>query len=147
MTITTIDSTEAARLAIMAALKADAALTAIVPAARIYPARTPANLVWPFIKLGAPSDLPLRLSGPYGSQTIIGTVHVFTKASTTSPDAERLKMPDGGYTLLVKSLSEDSLTTYMIGFPTLEKALAAVPKGSVPDRWSLDNIENSLDSK
>ena len=75
------------------------------------------------------------------------STHSIAYAYPTSPDAERLKMPDGGYTLLVKNLSEDSLTTYLIGFPTLEKALAAVPKGSVPDRWSLDNIENSLDSK
>lgn len=84
-----IDSTETLRLAILAALKADAGVTALIPAARIYPSRTPANLTWPFIRMGVTSELPFRPSGAYGSQTIIGAVHVFTKSSTSQPDAER----------------------------------------------------------
>lgn len=84
-----IDSTETVRLAILAALKADAGVTSIIPAARIYPSRTPATLTWPFIRMGVTSELPYRPSGAYGSQTIIGAVHVFTKSSTASPDAER----------------------------------------------------------
>lgn len=89
MTIEVIDSTETVRLAIMAALKADAGLTNLVPSPRIYPSRTPANLTWPFIRMGVTSELPFRPSGAYGSQTIIGAVHVFTKSVAGNLDAER----------------------------------------------------------
>lgn len=86
--MTTIDQTNATRLAILARLKADSALTALVPAARIYPSRTPASLTWPFIKLGVINDTPYRPSGAIGSQNLIGAIHIFTKASATSLDAE-----------------------------------------------------------
>ena len=89
MTINVIDSTETVRLAILAALKADAGVISQVPTSRIYPSRTPATLTWPFIRMGVTSELPFRPSGAYGSQTIIGAVHVFTKSQTGSLDAER----------------------------------------------------------
>ena len=84
-----IDSTETVRLAVLAALKADAGVTSLVPAARICPSRTPAALTWPFIRMGVTSELPFRPSGAYGSQTIIGAVHVFTKSVAGNLDAER----------------------------------------------------------
>ncbi len=86
--MTIIDQTDNARKAILARLKADSGLTALVPAARIYPSRTPAALTWPYIKLGVINDLPYRPSGASGSQNLFGTVHVFTKSSATSLDAE-----------------------------------------------------------
>ena len=86
--MTTIDQTNATRLAILARLKADSGVTALVPSARIYPSRTPATLTWPFIKLGVINDTPYRPSGAVGSQNLIGTVHIFTKASSSVLDAE-----------------------------------------------------------
>lgn len=77
--MTTNDQTNALRASLLARMKADAGLTALVPAARIYPSRTPATLTWPFIKLGVINDLPKQMSGANGSQTAFGTVHVFTK--------------------------------------------------------------------
>lgn len=77
--MTTNDQTNALRASLLARMKADAGLTALVPAARIYPSRTPATLTWPFIKLGVISDLPYRPSGASGSQELIGTIHVFAK--------------------------------------------------------------------
>ena len=86
--MTTIDQTNATRLAILARLKADSGVTALVPSARIYPSRTPATLTWPFIKMGVINDTPYRPSGAIGSQNLIGTVHIFTKASASVLDAE-----------------------------------------------------------
>ena len=86
--MTTIDQTNATRLAILARLKADSGVTALVPSARIYPSRTPASLTWPFIKLGVINDTPYRPSGAIGSQNLIGTVHIFTKTSASVLDAE-----------------------------------------------------------
>ena len=86
--MTTIDQSNATRLAILARLKADSGIAALVPAARIYPSRTPATLTWPFIKLGVINDTPYRPSGAIGSQNLIGTVHIFTKASSSNLDAE-----------------------------------------------------------
>ena len=82
------DQTDNARKAILARLKADSGLTALVPAARIYPSRTPAALTWPYIKLGVINDLPYRPSGAIGSQNLFGTVHVFTKTGGAVLDAE-----------------------------------------------------------
>ena len=87
--MTIIDQTDNARKAILARLKADSGLTALVPAARIYPSRTPAALAWPYIKLGVINDLPYRPSGASGSQNLVGTVTVFTKSSATSLDSEK----------------------------------------------------------
>ena len=50
-----------ARRAILMTAKADANLTALVPAARIYPQASPvASPTWPFIIYGSPSGLPIR---------------------------------------------------------------------------------------
>jgi len=83
----TIDPTIYARQKVIAALKADAALTAIVPAARIYPQKTPDQPTFPFIRMGALSFVPVRGDGGAGGQ-VTGAVHCFTKASATTPDAE-----------------------------------------------------------
>ncbi len=82
------DQTNNVRKAILARLKADSGLTALVPSARIYPHRTPTSLTWPFIKLGVINDLPYRPSGAIGSQNLFGTVHIFTKTGGAVLDAE-----------------------------------------------------------
>jgi hypothetical protein len=63
------------RQAIIQHLRGDADLTALVPAVRIYGQRTPAQLTWPFIGYGAPSESPVRA----GTQIRI-TMHAFSKA-------------------------------------------------------------------
>jgi hypothetical protein len=83
----TIDPTIYTRQKVIAALKADATLTAIVPAARIYPQKTPDQPTFPFIRMGALSFQPLRGDGGAGGQAT-GAVHCFTKASASTPDAE-----------------------------------------------------------
>lgn len=75
--------------ALIAAMKAHAPLLAFIPAPRIYPEITPAQVVWPFIKLGAMTETPTRHDGladtVYGTECI-GAVHVFAKASAAAPD-------------------------------------------------------------
>lgn len=81
--ITTIDPSLAVRGKIIAALKADAELTAIVPASRIYPAKQPATVTWPFIRVPM---LTGTFDGLGSSQS--GFVHCFTKLWTGIPDPE-----------------------------------------------------------
>jgi hypothetical protein len=70
------------RRAVLARLKADSALTALVPAASIYPqaAREPE---WPFIKLGPPVTLRLRAAGVNGGLVTLD-VHAFARARLTN---------------------------------------------------------------
>lgn len=72
------DSTLPVRRAILTALKADAPLVAIVPKAQIYPQAPPATPVWPFVKYGAPSGIPIKASCVDG-QEIIFALHGFAK--------------------------------------------------------------------
>ena len=67
------------RRAVLSTLKADAPLTAIVPAARIYGQSTPSAPVWPFIKLGGPQTLPRRAAGMPFSGVVTFDVHAFAK--------------------------------------------------------------------
>lgn len=63
------------RQAIVQRLRADTDLTALVPSERIYGLRSPATLIWPFIRYGAPDETPIRL----GTQLRV-TLHAFSKA-------------------------------------------------------------------
>lgn len=83
----TIDPTIYVKQAIIAALKADATLTAMVPAARIYPQKTPNSPAWPFIRYGASSSVPLRPDGGSGGE-VRGEVRCFAKSTDSQPDAE-----------------------------------------------------------
>lgn len=51
----------------------------MVPAARIYPQTTPADPVWPFIKLGPPVTLRLRAACTNGGMVSMD-VHAFARA-------------------------------------------------------------------
>lgn len=78
MTTMTIESLTV-RQKVVGALKADAALTAMVPAARIYPDTLPGTVVWPYVNVGALIDTPFRADCADGSE-VTGAVHVFVKA-------------------------------------------------------------------
>jgi len=73
-----IDSTIAIRRGMLAIAKADAALVAIVPAARIYPQTTPALPAFPFIRAGALSVIPVRGACLDGGNWIFA-MHAFAK--------------------------------------------------------------------
>lgn len=72
---------------IIAALKSDAQLTAIVPAGRIYPARSPASPTFPFIRVPMLIGTAAPLDGGSGSDQA-GVIHCFTKLANTVPDPE-----------------------------------------------------------
>jgi Protein of unknown function (DUF3168) len=72
------DLTLPIRRATLAALKADAALTALVPPASIYPQTVSAMPAWPFVRMGAPSGLPIRATCVDGNQGNFA-VHGFAK--------------------------------------------------------------------
>lgn len=75
-----MDDLLATRRAILTTLKADAALTALVPAARIYPQVSPVSSpVWPFIIYGSPSGLPIRAACVNGTEVTVA-LHTFTHA-------------------------------------------------------------------
>lgn len=88
---TNLDLSHPIRGKIIAALKADDALIAIVAAARIYPQTVPATVVFPFVKLGAPITTPQFIDGGNGTQ-YSAAVHVFTKKADTVPDPEAQAM-------------------------------------------------------
>jgi hypothetical protein len=67
-----------ARRAALSILKSNAALTAIVPAARIYSQRVPAMPTWPFIKQGPTQSLPVRASCTRGA-IVSFSIHAFAK--------------------------------------------------------------------
>ncbi|WP_422125363.1 tail completion protein gp17 [Sphingobium arseniciresistens] len=57
-----LDSSIYVRKAVMAALKGNAALTSLVPAARIYPATTLSGVQWPFVMYGSDTATPIRMA-------------------------------------------------------------------------------------
>jgi hypothetical protein len=66
------------RRAILPRLKADPGVTALIPAAQIYPGTVGANPVFPFIRYGAPVSSPFRASG-LDSSAVVGAIHAFAK--------------------------------------------------------------------
>lgn len=85
--MTTLDPSLSVRGKIIAALKTDAALTAIVPAARIYPGKSPASPLFPFIRVPMLIGTVAELDDGSGSEHA-GMIHCFTKLSATVPDPE-----------------------------------------------------------
>lgn len=72
------DTTLAVRRAVLATLKFDAGLTALVPSSSIHPSTVPADHSWPFVRYGAPSASPRRASCMDGTAHAI-VVHGFAK--------------------------------------------------------------------
>jgi hypothetical protein len=76
-----------ARRTIIPALKANSAVTSIVPAERIYPAKTPNAPVYPFIRYGTATLSPHTYSCP-NNGTVSGMMHCFVQQSDATPDPE-----------------------------------------------------------
>lgn len=66
------------RRTILAKLKADAPLIAVVPAARIYTQTTPPDPAWPFIKCGQLSTQRLKSARVNGA-TVTFDLHAFAR--------------------------------------------------------------------
>lgn len=82
-----ISPTKYARQTILAALKADATVTALIPAARIFPAKTPSAPIKPFGRYGTATSEPQRASCWRGGE-VSGAYHVFVGTSSTIHDPE-----------------------------------------------------------
>lgn len=72
------DATLPVRRAMLTALKADAPMIALVPAADIHPQAPTAIPTWPFVKMGAPAGIPLKAACVDGNE-ITTSVHGFSK--------------------------------------------------------------------
>jgi hypothetical protein len=66
------------RRSVLAHLKKDAALTALVAPASIYPSRTPATPAWPFVRWDGPQSIPIDLSCVAGA-SVTFLLHGFAK--------------------------------------------------------------------
>lgn len=108
MTTTTLDPSLPVRGKIIAALKADAQLTAIVPAARIYPGKTPSTLTWPFIRVPMLTGTVAELDGGGGSDQS-GVIHCFTKLATAVPDPEAQAATINAHIVRIVSGIDDTL--------------------------------------
>lgn len=84
---TTLDPSLSVRGKIIAVLKGDAQLVAIVPAARIYPGKNPPSPTFPFIRVPMLVATVAALDGGGGSDHS-GPIHCFTKGSAANPDPE-----------------------------------------------------------
>lgn len=69
------------RKAIVTALRADAALLALVPAERIYGRKSPADSPYPFTRYGTPILEPFRASCINGTGGEV-TIHAFAEGSS-----------------------------------------------------------------
>lgn len=67
------------RRAVLTRLKADTALTALVPTGSIYPQAVPSEPTWPFVKLGPLGTLRLRAACVRGG-TVTVDVHAFARS-------------------------------------------------------------------
>ncbi len=85
--MTTISPTIEARGIILPALKADAATITLIPAARLYPSKTPNNPVKPFGRYGAENVEPERYAGWRGG-AVSTAYHVFVGTTAAIPDAK-----------------------------------------------------------
>ena len=71
------------RRAVLARLKADTGLTALIPPASIHPQAVSGEPVWPFIKLGPTGTLRLRAACVRGGLVSVD-VHAFARARKES---------------------------------------------------------------
>lgn len=81
-----MDPLLSSRRVILTALKADTGVTALVPAASIYAQSVSAEVEWPFIRYGAPSDTPITAACLDGSEVAVA-VHAFAKPRYDSAGA------------------------------------------------------------
>lgn len=74
------DATQYVRPAVLRLLKREPTVTALVPAARIYPPQRPPNPDWPFIGYGVPSTTPFGASCLDGSAISVA-VHAYAETT------------------------------------------------------------------
>jgi hypothetical protein len=79
-----MDDLLATRRAILETLKDDDALTAIVPASRIYTQAAHGSTDWPFVIYGSPAGLPIRASCINGTEVTVA-LHTFARNRTQNP--------------------------------------------------------------
>jgi len=79
------DATPYVRPAVLATLKAAAAVTVLVPAERIYPMQRPPNPEWPFIGYGAPVTVPFTASCVDGSIVTVA-LHAYAETAGLGPE-------------------------------------------------------------
>jgi hypothetical protein len=66
------------RRGVLARLKGDPTVTALVPASQLHPSTTPPNPVWPFARFDAPTSTPISLSCVEGA-TVSFLYHFFAR--------------------------------------------------------------------
>ncbi|NML11302.1 DUF3168 domain-containing protein [Sphingobium sp. AR-3-1] len=110
---TNLDLTQAIRGKILAALKADTDLSAVV-AGRIYPQAVPATLTYPYIKIGSPITTPQFIDGGDGCD-YSAAIHCFTKKKGGALPPEEMAMAINAHVVRILNAIEvseigDSLT-------------------------------------
>lgn len=136
--MTTLVQATEIRGAVLSATKADAQLIVLVPAPRHYPAVTPADVVWPFIRHGTVQELPQRhdgLTGPVYGSLAISAVHTFVKQSAEIPDAQAYATKCAGH--IARVLEEMSGVT-INGESALSIAVRqceTIPDGDEAGAW------------
>jgi hypothetical protein len=116
------DNTIAVRSAMLALMKADAPLVALVPKASIFSQWTTAVPAYPFIRSGPPSGTPLAASCVDG-QTIIVAMHAFSAGITT-----------GGKLILPAEDHAGQIGAAIAA--ALDRKSVAVPGGRATIRWT-----------
>lgn len=81
----TISPTIEARSTILPALKADPAVTSLIPASKLYPSKTPNNPVKPFGRYGVEAVEPIRAACWRGG-AVSGSYHVWAGVTDDIPD-------------------------------------------------------------
>ena len=76
------------KAAIVDHLAADAGVTALVPAARVYAMTPPATPQWPFIRYGSPISTAWEATCWSGSSTRV-TLHAFAETTSTYAGEDR----------------------------------------------------------
>lgn len=117
-----IDSTLAARKAVMAALKADADMVALVPASRIYPHSAPPEPAWPFVIIGPPDTTPIRASCLDGSEVVL-TVFAYSKGRLAN-------------NALVETAEDHAARIGAAIARALDKHRATIPGGELRVQWT-----------
>ena len=77
------DPTLNLRRALVVALRADPAHTALVPATNIYGPRSPADTAWPFERVHVADAIPHVADG-YDGADMAASVHIFTQGADES---------------------------------------------------------------
>lgn len=104
--ITRLNPTNETLPAVLAALKADAALAALIPAARQYPPQTPNKPVRPFLKLGVPITTPRHVDGGDAADIDLA-VHCFVTKAAGIPDPRAFATNVNSHVMRILDALED----------------------------------------